>query len=600
MSLINVYGQEIELTDEQERCLNYHDESRTQMIKGYAGAGKSLVLQQLAICFLNRYPENDRENKVAIVTYTNTLVENTRQILDKNGGDRIVTSTLNKFLMDVYYAMGGPYRKMYDGKLRQDNIKAALEKHEKETKNHHRFHDLPVEFWEEEIDWMKRKNVSADDIEYYLKLPRKGRGSAVRMLASDRVVAFQMFSTYCKLNDQMNRGDWADFAIYINKKLKEYEEEKRQGKNPPYPIPDKCRVDYLLIDEAQDFPMSQMLAAMGIYRKAMVIAMDANQRIYAANWTTKELGIEAKTDWLRKSMRTTIQIDDLAESLRRRNDEALGADEIQKRAKPEREGAKPVICQLKDSAEEKTFVVSQIKAWMSKAQTTIGVIAATNAQIDKYSAWCADAGISHEIVKKDSPFSMVTPGVKIVTAFSAKGLEFFRVIIPEFTEGNFPYKIKTDDPDEQIIQLTKFRSLAYVAMTRAQESLIITFSGKNQSRFIGEMDKNFYELRKSKTIDASLDSKPNADTNQRDETPVADEEPEEYDSLIDFFTAKGFKCIDKREYGGCLWVLGSKDELAPAIREAKLLFGNLGNNNFAPKGGRATNNQPAWFLTSKM
>ena len=116
MSFKNVYGQEIELTDEQERCLNYHDESRTQMIKGYAGAGKSLVLQQLAICFLNRYPENDRDNKVAIVTYTNTLVENTRQILDKNGGDRIVTSTLNKYLMDVYYAMGGPYRKMYDGK----------------------------------------------------------------------------------------------------------------------------------------------------------------------------------------------------------------------------------------------------------------------------------------------------------------------------------------------------------------------------------------------------------------------------------------------------------------------------------------------------
>lgn len=83
----------------------------------------------------------------------------------------------------------------------------------------------------------------------------------------------------------------------------------------------------ILIDEAQDLSLSQMLASMGLYRRAMIIVMDAHQRIYASNWSTKQLGIETQTQWLKKSMRNTVEIDALAESLRRNNDSIIKDNE---------------------------------------------------------------------------------------------------------------------------------------------------------------------------------------------------------------------------------------------------------------------------------
>ena len=62
--LYDAYHQEIELTDEQQACLKYSGE-RTLMVKGLAGAGKSLVLMEFARKLLAKYG-TDSKNKVAI------------------------------------------------------------------------------------------------------------------------------------------------------------------------------------------------------------------------------------------------------------------------------------------------------------------------------------------------------------------------------------------------------------------------------------------------------------------------------------------------------------------------------------------------------
>lgn len=605
IALNNAYDERIELTEEQEKCLNYHLGKKTLMIKGYAGAGKSLVLQTTALKYINKYPENMREHKIAVFTFTNALIGTTRELLDANpGGKDVFASTLDSYLLTVYRAMGGPYKKMYWGQIRQDNIKQALINHAAKH-GPHRFHDLPIEFWEAEIDWMKGMNVSVDDEDYYLSLPRRGRGSGVRMSREDRRIAFQIFESYCSVNDRKNCGDWSDHAIYINRKLRDYFKAKSEDKEAVYPIPKECMFDMVLIDEAQDLSLAQMLAVMGLYNKAMIVAMDAHQRIYAANWTAKQLGIETQTQWLKKSMRNTIEIDALAESLRKRNEAFLGQDNMQNRAIPVRHGSKPIICGLNNSADERTFILNQIKTWQSESsEIRIGLIAATKKQVEKYSIWCADEGIYHEIIDKDHTFSMKTPGVKILNAYNAKGLEFFRVIIPEFNEGYFPFRIKTDDPDEEEAILVQFRSLAYVAMTRAQETLLITYSVKKPSRFIEEMDSSLFD-RKGSIPKTNTYKTVRINNNKHEESERKIPSPPESDpgvnglSLKSFFEEKGFKCVDKRTgKAGSLWVIGTKKELTPIVREAKRLFGDLGNNNFSEHGGRATGHQPAWFLTS--
>jgi len=84
--------------------------------------------------------------------------------------------------------------------------------------------------------------------------------------------------------------------------------------------------------------------------------------------------------------------------------------------------------------------------------------------------------------------------VKLMTLHSAKGLEFPRVYMVGMEEGLLPHKRTIDGTDGEIAEE---RRLAYVGVTRAQESLTLTRAlsrrkwGKPrqtaESRFIGEM-----------------------------------------------------------------------------------------------------------------
>ena len=91
-------------------------------------------------------------------------------------------------------------------------------------------------------------------------------------------------------------------------------------------------------------------------------------------------------------------------------------------------------------------------------------------------------------------------GVRLMTLYQAKGLEFPIVIVPELVEdqwpvrdqagGWFPRELLREAVPTGDIHIDEERRLLYVAMTRAQERLILTTLGigdKAPSRFIGEL-----------------------------------------------------------------------------------------------------------------
>jgi len=590
MELYNAYQEKIVWTREQEACLKYAG-GKTLMVKGVAGAGKSLVIQALAKQLLAGYSV-DKHNKVAIFTFSNTLNAATKDFLKINGehGDFITVTTLNSYAAKVYREIAEPRLRVYTDplykNLRMDVMKQALEAHQK-TFGPHRFHNLDLEFWLEEIDWMKDMNVAVDDMNYYLSLSRKGRGGKVRMNAVDRVAAFQIFLKYDALMKEKKLGDWADYFLYLIR-------HKEQ-------IPDQLKFDHILIDEAQDLSLAQMMAVMMLFRKDMVVAMDANQRIFNKQWTPKMLGIETTTKRLTKSMRTTKEIDDLAESIRRHNDEMLGEDDKSVRAVPERKGPLPVLVHLQDDEAEKKFVTEQVKAWLKQnSRISIGIIAAKKEQVNKYASWMTDAGISPEIIAKNSTFSMANPGVKIVNVYNTKGLEFAQVIIPKFIEGNFPYYYRSDDEEDMRQFMERSRNLIYVAMTRAQFSLVMTYAGENGSRFIGEMDPACYNTRGIASAYAGDDEVAAKQKREQVVLPktvsvvpsAADKE-----TLAEFFRKKDLEVIDKRGAGGSLWVVGDRQKLEPIVLEAAKLF--RAGGKFSAAGGRATGHRPAWFTSCR-
>jgi DNA helicase-2/ATP-dependent DNA helicase PcrA len=83
------------------------------------------------------------------------------------------------------------------------------------------------------------------------------------------------------------------------------------------------------------------------------------------------------------------------------------------------------------------------------------------------------------LLKEGETVSPQQEAVTLLTIHGAKGLEFPAVFITGLEEGLFPYylntgKDETDDPEEE-------RRLFYVAMTRAQDKLYLTYA---RSRFL--------------------------------------------------------------------------------------------------------------------
>lgn len=640
--IYDAYHQEIELTEEQQACLKYTGD-RTLMVKGYAGAGKSLVLMQAARQLLEKYGPGVK-NKIAIFTFQNTLVSTTREFLQVNGApeDGVVVTTINSYVRDLYGFLvsinKAPRRNYpYSGKAgetqRINNIKQAKRAHRTKY-GKHRFHDIDDQFWIEEFDWMKEMNIWKDDMDIYRSMPRKGRGGKVRMSSADRITAYQLFTCYCEHLEKTKQADWDDDTLFI-------------VRNPEL-IPENMKYDYILIDEAQDLSLAQMTAIMMLCNKRMVVAMDANQRIFKRQWTAKQLGIETTTKKLTKSMRTTKQIDALAESIRSKNDLILSEDDRSLRAIPEREWDIPELIHLEDSASERKYIINRIKKILDdNDRITIGIIAAKNSQIKIYADWLASDNIQYEQIKKDMTFSMAKPGVKLVTAYGAKGLEFDVVIIPMFVEGNFPYGYQPDDEELYEQYMIQMRNLVYVSMTRAKSNLIITYWG-NGSRFIADMDPSLYKLvgkkpdikvpkfreeteeldlsdlntsdilwkSKPTVVDKIIEKEKDSNSKGKSRSPFLKTDytssgssnvkknlptKEAFSSasnskLVDFLKAKGIEVIDNRSKQGALWIIGDKS-IDSIIQETKKKFG--ARWTYKEEGGFATKHRPSWYTKSE-
>ncbi|SIS90609.1 DUF4145 domain-containing protein [Salimicrobium salexigens] len=103
-----------------------------------------------------------------------------------------------------------------------------------------------------------------------------------------------------------------------------------------------------------------------------------------------------------------------------------------------------------------------------------------------------------------------------------------------------------------------------------------------------ELQNQLEEIKKEREV---LSKSKEADTEKVEQ----EENPQEEFFLFKYLDEEGIEYVDKRDKNGALWIIGDwgiKDKLF-ALKRRHLYF------RFAKKGGRATNNQPAWFLLNK-
>ena len=254
----------------------------------------------------------------------------------------------------------------------------------------------------------------------------------------------------------------------------------------------------LYVDEAQDMNPLQfmLLRQMAGDNPDLFCVGDPNQSIYGFNGANPLLLVELQRTWpdfvvldLTRNHRSTANIIEVANTLLEE-----GAAGI---VPAKHDGDVPMVRVYDTDADEAEHVATWLSAkhqpgtpWRSMA-----VLARTNAQLEVVASHLEAAAIPYERRGPEhSPASdlVMVPGgaprrldeessdsVALSTIHRAKGLEFANVAAIGWAEGILPnYNATTTE------QVAEEQRLAYVALSRAEESLLITWSrGRNDPRY---------------------------------------------------------------------------------------------------------------------
>ena len=484
-------GYGVELTKEQAACVNFNGEKSSLIVKGFAGSGKSLVLMAKATKYRDKFFEPGTKNGIAFFSHTNSLTNYAKEFLDPNEQIKefIKISTLDAHVSEIAATMMDkpdyPKGSRVSSEKRKEILEEVLKK--RALNSTHRFYKFDdklntisknVSFWETEFEWMLGLGITSNDRDRYLEIPRKGRSHTRNMRIEDRYEAFDIFKDYLQTLKKKHLTEWLMIHIFVSRHRSE--------------IPEEFKFDYIFVDEAQDLPIVDMLTAISIAKKEIMIAMDSNQRLYTHHWMLKDLGIPVTSKYLKKTFRCTKQIDMFAEALRSVNEKYLDKDELYVHTTPQDEGIKPLVIGFPEEDSEKRMVTKIAKLCLEEERAVTAIILRTRGEISSWSEWLSSVGIEHEIIigkskswwtEKDkqgrAPITYQTrkPGLKLCTIHSAKGLEFHNVIIPHFKTGRYPgkYNDKGNEFTSEEDWYAHYRNLSYVAMTRAKWNLVITY-----------------------------------------------------------------------------------------------------------------------------
>ena len=254
------------------------------------------------------------------------------------------------------------------------------------------------------------------------------------------------------------------------------------------------RTRAISVDETQDMNPLQfaLLREMAGEDPDLFCVGDPNQSIYGFNGATPRLIEEILRTWpdtlvldLTRNHRSTAHIVEVANTLL--EDGAAGIE-------PAKDDGEIPMVRRYDTDEDEA---RHVGAWLAATHRTqspwrsMAVLARTNAQLDVVAAQLDAAAIPHKRSGLEhAPASDLAGGdrrldddhadaVTLSTIHRAKGLEFRHVATIGWAEGLLPHYNATSASD-----LAEERRLAYVALTRAEETLLVTWNrGRNDPRY---------------------------------------------------------------------------------------------------------------------
>jgi hypothetical protein len=261
--------------------------------------------------------------------------------------------------------------------------------------------------------------------------------------------------------------------------------------------PEQAKYDAILVDEAQDFSPEWLQCIVGALKGAaegeLFLAVDGAQSVYGRprSFTWKSVGVNAvgRSQQLSKNYRNTRQILDFAWEVTQAAQPAGADTETHVRVQPTealRTGPIPAYRACATVAEEQAVIAGLIRRFKSegipdrdvavlyprKEGTRIESLVQALQRTEEV-CWITDS--SNPILRNRY---LATPGVRVCTIHSAKGLEFPAVILCGVDQ--LPNALQGDEASDA--------NLLYVGLTRAQDHLVLTWTGS--SAFTRRVEKS--------------------------------------------------------------------------------------------------------------
>ncbi len=464
--------QDIAWTQRQRECVAYPGPHL--LVSGPPGTGKTLVLLKRAVQLSHLMPHG----LVLVVTFNKALAQYARDQLQLNGAGANTSAV---------HFHGWAFRQLRDLGLhlhvipepdRRALLRQVVETLAPSAPSGSTLLARPLDWWRDELDWIKGNALSA--WEHYRQVERTGRGHGLQLGA--RQLVWAVYEGYQQQLQARGQVDYRDFALLL---LRAWN-----------PVPDAARVSHLLIDEAQDFRYAELRVLTQLPRHSLTVVADRTQKIYTTAFAWRDLGFDVRgggrAKLLTKSYRTTRQVALLAASLRQHDPLVRPGDPDWVEAElPDREGPLPVVVAARDDRHEAELVlrlVTHLQA--TRPGQTLGILARTWETLHRLEPALRAQSVPYDYLREQAGAAS-TPGIKLTTFHSAKGLEFGDVLLVGLSEGLFPpplgHVLDTDEGEQEEDFLSTERRLLYVAMTRTRHALYLVH-GLQPTRFLAELD----------------------------------------------------------------------------------------------------------------
>lgn len=481
--IFNLFGEALEgLNDEQKKAL-ISTNNHILCIAG-AGSGKTTVLTK-RIQFLIQYRSVD-PSKILAITFTRKARQEMMNRLAKAGFKDIAIETFNSFgekilreynnLIydnDMQMISRGQRYQIVAQALNHLNIdtKSAIDTYFSRTKQNSKTDDELLAIFVHDCffirDHYKVKNKPIED--FSKDAPLKNRRSAEMMY---KICTF--------VDDYMKQNSLRDFTDQIVDAINLFKEH-------PDTIPE---FDHILVDEYQDVNAIQVEFIELLGAPSLFCVGDPRQSIFG--WRGSDIRHileftekypEGEVISLTTNYRSTSPIVNLINKAI----EDMGLPDLI----AHKQGEKKI--QLHDFADENVemgFVANKILESKTPREE-IFVLARTNRQLRDLSVFFKMKKINH-VVRSDEVKKLVLAQqgeVTLATIHAIKGLEANCVFVIGCNSSNFPCRA-SEHPVLEMVRVEEYdkqeeeRRLFYVALSRARETLYLSYSGKYPTYFL--------------------------------------------------------------------------------------------------------------------